>query len=242
MLHKPTGKTRPAHRSYRGKILYIGDTLGERGREWFTVTVQEDGTRTLRAHCEIDDAEINHTRVLRDVIYTLDKQWRPLDSYVRITVNKAFMGSAWFRFSEHLVECEGYSVGEGRFSQRVETERWVRVFAPHPVICDVWHMAGWDWKNPAKTQTWPTIMSSPLPNGASGPLIGVVDFATRYHGKERVTVPAGTFDCEHFSFPLEDRPGSTPEHLWYSGPDMDFVKIRWDFAKTTYELVELQKE
>jgi len=69
------------HRSYRGRVDYIHDDIGERGREWFSVTVQPDGMRTLRSQCEMDD-----TRILRDVIYTVDGQWRPIDSYVRITV------------------------------------------------------------------------------------------------------------------------------------------------------------
>ena len=34
------------HRTFRGKLSYRHDTKGETGREWFTVTVQPDGTRT----------------------------------------------------------------------------------------------------------------------------------------------------------------------------------------------------
>jgi len=55
------------HRSYRGRVDYIHDDIGERGREWFSVTVQPDGMRTLRSQCEMDD-----TRILRDVTYTVD--------------------------------------------------------------------------------------------------------------------------------------------------------------------------
>ena len=51
-----------SHRSYRGKMLYLTDGVGEMGREWFHVTVQPDGTRTMRATCEMDD-----DRLLRDV-------------------------------------------------------------------------------------------------------------------------------------------------------------------------------
>ncbi len=228
------------HSTYRGKIVYIGDTLGERGREWFTVTVQPDGSRTLRSQCEIDDAEINHTRVLRDVTYTLDHRWRPQDAFVQLIVDGAFMGSAWFRFAESYVECEGFTAAEGRFSQRVPVACWPRSFGPHPVVCDVWHLGGWDWDNPATKQSWPAVMSSPLPNGASGPMIGVSHFGAQYIGRERVTVPAGTFDCHHFAFPLDHKPGYSPEHVWYTGDDLTFVKIRWDFSKTTYELVELE--
>jgi hypothetical protein len=43
------------HRSYKGKLLYLTDGQGEMGRETFHVTIQPDGTRTMRATCEMDD-------------------------------------------------------------------------------------------------------------------------------------------------------------------------------------------
>ena len=54
----------PLHRHYRGKMLYLTDGVGEMGREFFSVTVQPDGERTLRAQCEMDD-----DRLLRDVVH-----------------------------------------------------------------------------------------------------------------------------------------------------------------------------
>ncbi|MBM3504410.1 MAG: DUF3108 domain-containing protein [Alphaproteobacteria bacterium] len=221
------------HRGYRGKIRYQGDApVGERGREWFTVTVHGDGTRTLRSMCEMDDSQI-----LRDVTYTMDRDWRPLDSFVRISVKDRFFGGAWFRFGAREVECEGFTAGEGRFSQRVAVDDWPRSFGPHPVVCDIWHLGAWNWKGP-KAQEWPAIMSSPLPNGGSGPMIGRSMIRAEYQGEETVTVPAGTFRCKHFVFPLRES-GHPPEHVWYTGPDLLFVKIRWDLLKTTYELTEI---
>ena len=43
MTAKPTLPPGPLHRSYRGKMLYITDGVGEMGREYFSVTVQPDG-------------------------------------------------------------------------------------------------------------------------------------------------------------------------------------------------------
>ena len=43
------------HATYRGKIVYRTDGKGEEGREFFSVTVQPDGSRTLRALCEMDN-------------------------------------------------------------------------------------------------------------------------------------------------------------------------------------------
>ena len=84
-----------AHSTYRGKIVYLTDGVGEEGREYFTVTVQPDGSRTLRAQCEMDNDGL-----LRDVIYSLDGQWQPEECFVRLTIGGKFQGSAVFRFTD----------------------------------------------------------------------------------------------------------------------------------------------
>ncbi len=81
-------------------------------------------------------------------------------------------------------------------------------------------------------------MSSPLPNGASGPLLGLTHLRLEHVGPEEVTVPAGTFATEHFRFVFTD--GRAPEELWVIPGDWQLVKIRWDLLETTYELVELE--
>jgi hypothetical protein len=229
-------------RHYRGKILYIGDEEGERGREWFDVTVELNGTRTLRAKCEIDGSAVHNFRVLRDVVFTLDGRWRPIDAFVRITVNDEFMGSSWFRFGEREVECEAFTAGEGRLSQKVAVDIWPRSFGSHPVVCDIWHLGGWDWSSGERKQRWPCIMSSPLSSGASGPMIFRYSFEAEYIGNEQVTVAAGTFDTKHFTFPSHGSEDWEPEHVWFTGENLLFVKIRWDHLKTTYELVEFEEE
>ena len=105
-------------RSYRGKVSYLTDGQGEMGREWFTVTIQPNGDRTMRAHCEMDDFEL-----LRDVVVTVDGDWNPIDAFVRLTRHGVFVGSGWFRFTDRYAECEAFTVQEGRVSQRVDHRR-----------------------------------------------------------------------------------------------------------------------
>ena len=136
------------HRRIRGKLHYTSDKPGrkgvERGREYFTITVNGDGRRTLRAYTEIDDAP----NVMRDVTLSLRPDWKPSDAFVRISVGDEFMGSSWFRFTEHEAQCEGYTVAEGRISQRYPTERHIDGFGTHPIQADAWmtaealHVAG----------------------------------------------------------------------------------------------------
>jgi len=51
------------HITLRGKILYTSKKAErmdkERGREFFSLTEQADGTSVLHAHCEIDDAPLS---------------------------------------------------------------------------------------------------------------------------------------------------------------------------------------
>ena len=93
------------HRSYRGKMLYLTDGLGEMGREWFHVTVQPDGSRTLRATCEMDD-----DRLLRDVVMTVSKNWYPVDAFVRLSIVEKLVGSSWFNFTDGTAGCFGQSL------------------------------------------------------------------------------------------------------------------------------------
>lgn len=111
-------------RTYRARIAYIHDgTAGEsgrepapfeRGREWVSVSVSPDGSRTLSARCEMDDSQVE-----RHVVYAVDARWRPLDASIRLSVRGAFTGSGWFRFAEDMAECETLMVDGGRVSQRI---------------------------------------------------------------------------------------------------------------------------
>ena len=220
------------HTTTRGKILYLreGDEIG---REWFTVTKHTGGRRTVRAMCEMDDHDL-----LRDVTYSVDADWRPLDCFVRLTIDDKFVGSTWFKFDDGGAECEGYTVAEGRLRQRLSRNARPRSFGAHPIICDFWHLSQFDKAGP-KRQTWEAIMSSPAPDGGTGPMLSAHDLTSEYRGQEEITVPAGTFKTEHFAFLVGD-PHPAPEELWYLGDDLIPVKIAYPIYNSTYELAELE--
>lgn len=233
------------HTTYRGKVVYKGDETGERGREWFTVTKHGNGDRTIRSFCEV-----TNTGLLRDVVYTVDGNWLPVDAFVRLTLDDELMGSGWFRFTDGYAECETFTADAGRLSQRIDLARKPPSFGPHPVACDVWHVGAFDMTNQAKVQTVKgTLMSSPRPDGASGPVlsrtvlevggVSTDEFAIEHVGPETITVEAGTFDTEHFRFLLG--PDNIPEDIWCLREDLIIVKVRFDTQATTYELVELDR-
>ena len=75
------------HETVIGKIIYLSDKEDrkgqERGREYFIINKHANGHRKIVAHCEIDD----RPAVMRDITYSLDENWLPLDCFVRISVN-----------------------------------------------------------------------------------------------------------------------------------------------------------
>ena len=226
------------HTNYQGKILYLTDGKGEEGREFFTVTIQPDGARTLRAHCEMDNDEL-----LRDVTLTLDPDWRPIHAYVHLTIENKFQGCAWFRFSDKVLECEGFAKDSGRISQRLETPVWPPSFGGHPVCCDTWHSKAASMRregnNKIQAVDW-IAMSSPLPNGGSGPMLSQAHVDVEFCGVEKISTPAGTFETTHVKNYSRARGSEHPVEIWAWGDEFIPIRARWNLLKQSYELVQLE--
>jgi hypothetical protein len=229
------------HRTLRGRLDYITDDVGITGREWFTLTTHTDGRRTMRALTAMDD-----DKVMRDVTFSVDKDWHALDCFIRLTVNDRFQGTGWFRFSDSVVECESYTRDGGRISQRWPVDGHVPMFVNHSVMCDAWGATAFDMRRKDEIQSfYPRLTSSPLANGGSGPMIGNTTTMTpesgkmdvQYLGDEEITVAAGTFKCSRYML----NPGKIPRfEMWVHGPDFLMVQLRWDRRKKWYRLAELE--
>lgn len=230
------------HRAIRGRLDYVTDDVGVTGKEWFTISVHSDGARTLRSLTAMDD-----DKVLRDVTYSVDAQWRPLDCFIRLTINDRFQGSGWFRFSSDVVECESFTVDGGRISQRWPVEGRIPLFVNHSVASDCWVNALIDKSKKGETQTfYPRLASSALGNGGSGPMLGNTTTVTPEPGKlsldyiaeEEIEVPAGSFLCDRVSL----NRGKIPRfETWSHGPDHIPVQARYDYRKKFYVLASLEE-
>ena len=235
------------HRSLRGTIRYTSkkpDRMDqERGREYFMINVHRDGKRTCIAHCEIDD----RPSVMRDITYSLDEDWYPMDCFVRLAVDDKFMGTGWFRFGPDFAECETYTSLDGRVTQRMETNGRLKTFQNHAIVCDSWHMRLFDLNNTDAVQSIDEmLLSSPDHRGATGPMLFRIGFGVEYVGEEEIKVEAGRFDALHFRF--VSSPGLPEAHppydIWCTN-DEDFLFLRGDiggYMQTAYELVELQRD
>jgi hypothetical protein len=217
----------PSARNVRGKIVYIGDENNERGREWFSYSYRKDGQITLRAYCEMDDIQVE-----RDVTYTMDSKFRPLDCFVRLSVGGKFLGTGLIRVSDTEAECDVYNTTFGHVHQIVKTPTRATRLGAHPLANDALQMTAYDHSRSEKVQTSNdiTLSSSPLLDGASGPMIGMGNTSTvEYIGPEKVTTPAGTFDTHHYRIPAiggAAHPSGNKryEDIWCTHPNYVFLR------------------
>ncbi len=181
---------------YRGTISYVREEGGVFGREFFTVTVEPDGTRTLRCLCEMDDISL-----VRDVTYTVDAEFRAIDCYVRISSEHKFLGSGWFHFTGTHALGESLTAGKDRITQKVPANGRPRLFGTHPIAIDIWKCVHIDRTRPGEVQPLTDCFNcSSVANGASVPLLAPKSYDMVYHGEETVTVPAGTFACQRYDW------------------------------------------
>jgi hypothetical protein len=217
-----------SHRTARGVISYLGPDGAERGREWFHVTSAVDGSRTMRTVSEIDDSQI-----LRDVTLTVGPDWRPRDSYVRVCVADELVGSGWFEFTETQARAEVLSVQLGRISQILPSAGRAPMFGAHQLAGDGWQAGLLDGHGAGPLRVEGVLLSSPEPNGSSGPLLATISLTAERIGPERITVPAGTFDTVHYRFSPD---GLDPEDVWVLEGSNTLVRSSWPHYGTSYEL------
>jgi len=235
------------HTTLRGRIVSWSEAAdnkdqgnrGGRSQEDFVITKHSDGSRILRAFCELYEHNL-----LRDVVLAMDANYRPLDCYVRVMVDDTLQGMAWFRFTETAAQCEAYTVREGRMSQDLPMDKFVPTFATHAVQSDAWLLARYDLTQGPGRQYFQDIpLCSSEHVGKTGPYIMSISSPIEYIGEEKVNVRAGTFVTHHFRF-VDASNGHPPYDLWTSADDNYlFVKAlvggNWN---TAFELVELERD
>lgn len=217
----------PRHRQILGTISYQIDghpDFPDRswGIERFHMTHHADGQRVMRAYCELHDGE----PVTRDVIASVDADFHPHDTYVRLTKNNRFFGSTWYRWTDTEGEYQGYTEELGRISDTVPITRAIRGFGTHNLTGDAWLAARFDLSKGEGIQTFKdNLLTSIDHRGATGPAFErTTTSSLQYSGVETVTVPAGSFECYKFAFVMtsNDHP---PYEFWVT-TDGDFLFIK----------------
>lgn len=219
-----------------GRLAYLKRSTGfERGREDFRLTRNRDGSRTLRALAMTDDS-----RFVRDVTFTLSKDERPQDVFIRLQVGDELRGAGYFRTEGDVLHLTTDTVDTGHTVQSVKVPARFHI-TTHAVMLDGWPFWAFDPEGPA-TQSIVAYNTSTRWNGTDGPLGRMETIDVTYHGETEVTVPAGTFPCRHFSFEtihVKDIPTS---HVFVTGEDNLLVRYDWTTYDLEYVLTRLTRD
>jgi hypothetical protein len=238
-----------SHRRITGRIRYISkkpelfDQV--RGFEDFAFTHHANGAVTVRAHCEIEEPR---PTVMRDILYSLDEQGRPMDCHVRLSLDDAYLGSGWVRFDHGagIVECESHGPTIGRLSQRMELPSVLDGFGTHPIVGDGFLTRIMDVAKGPHRRLLHVLLPSPDHRGATPPMVSRVDIHLEYVGEEVREVSAGRFPCRHFRFIDEGAMGGSqhPVYDMWVTADRDSIFVCGGvggYMQTWYELVELSR-
>lgn len=223
-------------RTLEYEVDYIRRDGKPRGQERALVTVHEDGRRTLRTLSEIYEAE-----VLRDVTYTVDADYRPLEAFVRVSVQDRYLGSAWFRFNDQRVECETASADGVRQSQSMALEAPAMSFLSHAVASDVWHGAALRKQLDLGPQAiTPLLTCSPRHDGSTAPKLASWPLRAVFLGVESLETVAGAMEAEHIRY--EEPSGELFLDTWCSA-DGDRILLRMYYPpfESTYVLRSLRR-
>lgn len=219
-------------RRLTGEIAYRKQDGTRTGRELFSISVHGDGSRTLRAQCEMDDH-----RVVRDCLLVLDAGWQPLEAFVRVVAGDRATGSGYFTFWGPQVRARTRS----RYGaeEKIETtlSAPARFFGTHSLINDGWLACLANSLGAGDSQTLIGLPSCSLAaDGGTPPSLAFTAATLGYCGTERIDCEAGRFDTQHFTIAYGDYP---PIDAWVTGSDMILVRMRWSYLQGIYELVRL---
>lgn len=163
-----------------------------RGLEPWTLTVHPDGSRTMMSFVDNFDAGVQYNMILR-----VDAAFRPIESFLTHWVGGQLRASGYYVVDKDQLT-SSVGLGGTRTDERVTVPAMFSLHT-HPVATDGWRGA---WYDRAKggVQSGKNFNLAVAPT-APNPLHGKLeDEAVAWVGAEQITVPAGTFDVEHYKF------------------------------------------
>jgi hypothetical protein len=218
-----------------GRLSFLSKPAGhELGREDWCLTRNRDGTTTMRSLLMTDDS-----KVVRDAMLTRTKDGRPTDGFVRLMVERQFIGSGYFRVEAdklHVVT-DGPETGHCQQTLKIPTDLFA--VATHSGMLDGWMIFNYDRAKggPQVRTVYNTLMPGSDVGGTlgpPGPLGKLETCRISLLGEEEIVVPAGTFKATHFT--VDSNAGkSSASHLWVAGEDR--VLLRREGGEPGHEYI-----
>ncbi len=191
----------------------------ECGGEQAVMSVQKDGTRALRAYMDIKSIFTQNNSILR-----VGSDFRPIEGYSSVYVGETYWGSNLF-----VVDGSTLSVTVNRPNEKLSVEHAIPdefsllllVYSGYG-----WLLADYDYDS-GGVQTKKFCILVPDDRGTG---CAIRDQPVEFVGKETISVPAGTFETEHFKIGRGD--------TWVTGTDRVVVRHEHPARNRRAQLVE----
>ncbi|MDA0369817.1 MAG: hypothetical protein O3C65_14520 [Proteobacteria bacterium] len=204
--------------------------------ERFIITRNPGGTATMRTVTRSPAGDL-----LRDVNHLDAPDWRPIEAMGRLFFKGEAMGTVLRRLIGDKMHSWVWH-GDSDMDYQVFDAPPKMTVGFHPIQHEAWKMNFIERNDSKEFQPLLTHTVSNTWNGRSLSHGMKLESKVRYDGMEKVTVPAGTFDCERFTWAT---PFDKELHIWCHGPERFLVKetvARGDKEGTVYELVAYEKK
>lgn len=210
-----------------GAYLYRTiDGTRDRGTERFRLNVHPDGTRTMTMWNDMFARNGQLTVVLRAAA-----DFRPLSAYVSYWTAAGYKGQALVEVAGDRLEL--LSLGPaGRHTQSIAAPHKLSI-ATQPIAADGWHM--WHADLAAKgVQADGRAFALDASADVTRPILGQMrPFDFEMMGREKITVPAGTFDTMKYRT-------ATLGELWVATEDRILVRTLHTERGNEYVLTEFK--
>ena len=203
--------------------------------ERFILTANPDGSRTLRTVTRSPKGDL-----LRDVNQMVATDWRPIEVTGRLVFKNEFQGTVMRRVIGDKIHSYVWTPGSPMDYQEIDAPPKMTL-GFHPIFHDAWKMSYLD----LGSREYQPILTHTVSNTWNGKSLGHGQKLTgqvRFEGSESLTVPAGTFTCERFTWMTSF---GKELHVWRYGPHHIFMKMfvaAGDKAGSIYELATLEEK
>ncbi len=196
--------------------------------ENFIVTTNPDGSHTAQTMTRFPGGSI-----VRHVTQTVNSEFMPMDGNLRLFVGPEFQGTLIRRVvgdavTSLLLAPDGSDIEEASLPGGADL-----VLGYHPTTVEGWKFTQCK-RDVAGTQHVRILTTSATWNGGQMTHGKEVTLAIEYIGQETITVPAGTFLCDHYLW----HTGAIDADIevWTTGQDRICAKVIGHAKGVTYEL------
>ncbi len=191
------------------------------GTDHWTITEQNDGTRTIRS---FHNGTLRGTQM--NLVMRADENLEPLEAFINVYSQGNFLGSGFYVVNGDKLDVTVRGPDE-YFTDQVQLSDHFSLLL-HPISADGWHFGRYN----RETGGAQPITLCTLGVARRSVHCGTYPLDLEFIANETLTVPSGTFDTEHYSFG-----GDTD--VWITGRDRVMIQHEYRVRDSRWQLTEI---